>query len=435
MTKSIILSELRKRPGRIETFAFKLLNSSPFMIGSGGSVSTNQVSISGSIIKVDSDNQMKIVINLLENTTTKNVILIPLDGSPGLPLSKISKTTEFGGLLGSAGGAGATGNLGDLSEAVFSAALTAKFISKNSKVQSKDVHDILDSLNDTKQRQIVEYDSPNRNTQVTDRVILRVGLSIANLQAIQNKAVRASLSGSVIASLKFTNSKIVEDWSSLLYENDQKNLIEIISDGIGDQTGTTVDVRLKVDGELTDINVSLKAGAVKQFGQVSGAGFDKQKHLWNKLLGVDIRSIEGRFVELQANKQVAESIILSYTHAASLFNNMNQKLAISNLAKGLKEFSTRGEENVIMVSLNNKEANIYKFGNLYAALHDTGSTIKAVNISSRVSGHPEVHFSDNRGAVLFVVRSKFENRPDGTNYIRNYVEKGPLLSTLISYYA
>ena len=42
---------------------------------------------------------------------------------------------------------------------------------------------------------------------------------------------------------------------------------------------------VKVDGKPIDIKVSLKAGDVKQFGQVSGIDFEKQIKLWDTTFG------------------------------------------------------------------------------------------------------------------------------------------------------
>ena len=77
----------------------------------------------------------------------------------------------------------------------------------------------------------------------------------------------------------------MKKWSKLLYENNRYDKIEVISDGLGGQTTTKVDVYVKVDDQPIDIKVSLKAGDVKQFGQVSGAEFAKQEKLWEETFG------------------------------------------------------------------------------------------------------------------------------------------------------
>ena len=49
--------------------------------------------------------------------------------------------------------------------------------------------------------------------------------------------------------------------------------------------------------------------------------------------------------------------------------------------------------------------------------------------------YPEVKFEDDTGEILLTVRAKTENKPSGEQYIRNYVEKGPLMGKLVATYA
>ena len=96
----------------------------------------------------------------------------------------------------------------------------------------------------------------------------------------------------VDSAVKYANSPNVTKWSKLVYENNRYDKIEVLSDGLGGQRSTKVDVSVKITddkGKLmpVDILVSLKAGDVKQFGQVSGAEFNKQQDLWGRLFGYD----------------------------------------------------------------------------------------------------------------------------------------------------
>ena len=102
----------------------------------------------------------------------------------------------------------------------------------------------------------------------------------------------------VESAVKYANSVNVTKWSKLVYENNRYDKIEVLSDGLGGQRSTKVDVSVKITddkGKLmpVDILVSLKAGDVKQFGQVSGAEFAKQQQdLWGRLFGYNA-SIKG----------------------------------------------------------------------------------------------------------------------------------------------
>ena len=274
------------------------------------------------------------------------------------------------------------------------------------------------------------------NPKIIDTVTLKVGLAIPNLVALQDRTVRASLSDIVASAIKYANAPTVVKWAKMLYENNQRNAIEIIADGIGDQTGTKVDVRLKVDNVQTNVNVSLKAGDVKQFGQVGGSGFDKQEYLWEKLAGLNVSAIKNKYVEFLAQKKALKSIETSYGEAADKFNaevRKSEKNAYQKLANGVNFFGTLHEESVTLVQLNREEAKIYKFDVLFNALQAKKTKITAKLNTSK--SYPEVNFEDSTGELLLTIRAKTENKPSGEQYIRNYVEKGPLMGKLVATYA
>jgi anthranilate phosphoribosyltransferase len=81
-----------------------------------------------------------------------------------------------------------------------------------------------------------------------------------------------------------------------------------------------------------------------------------------------------------------------------------------------------------MVNLSNKEAMIYKFGNLSQALRLKNRELKAVFVSNKTK--PEVRIQDSKtGAILITVRLKGETK---NNYVRHYIEKGKLMTELIA---
>ena len=72
-----------------------------------------------------------------------------------------------------------------------------------------------------------------------------------------------------------------------------------------------------------DILVSLKAGDVKQFGQVSGAEFAKQQDLWGRLFGYDgaIKGLEDQYTDLMyVKKKPDEAVSLVYEYVNKKLN-------------------------------------------------------------------------------------------------------------------
>jgi hypothetical protein len=223
------------------------------------------------------------------------------------------------------------------------------------------------------------------------------------------------------------------DWADLLYKNNKFNEIQIISDGIGDQTGTKVDVRVIIDGKPTEINVSLKADDVKQFGQVGGSSFNAQVSLWSQLFKADVTNSDINYYAMIQKKDTIGAIREVYAYAADRFNGSflsNKKKTLKDLSAGIKHFATLNEENVTLVQLSKGEAQVYEFDNLETLLKN--SKLRAVLITSKAT--PEIQIIDDNGDILVSVRIKTENKPNGI-YIRNYIEKGHLLTKLASYVA
>lgn len=433
---ALSLSELRKRPGRIETLVSKLKLKEPLLTVSNKKIVCDALIANQELYTIDDRNYAK-VVDMIRNSKINNNVQLRVLGGGLVKLTELLKSADFGGAGASASGA-TRGNRGDMAEAIFASAIVARFVHKNTPVTSIRVHDILDKIQSTKQQQTIAFKSKNVNDSIQDDVIFILGLAIANLKALQDKGIRDSLEDVVQSSIKYANSKIVSDWAKLLYENNVYNLIEVIADGIGDQTGTKVDVRLKVDSIPTNINVSLKAGDVKQFGQVGGSGFDKQEYLWEKLCGLKLTHIKNGYEELRVNKKPEKALELAYKTAADEFNRnyRSKKDSILNsFSEGILFFSTLHEESVTLVQLNKSDAKIYNFGKLKSILTSENIELEAVYHGTK--SWPEFHIVDkkNPNNILLVVRTKAENKSNGEIYIRNYVEKGPLMGKLVAKYA
>lgn len=330
-----------------------------------------------------------------------------------------------------------TGNKGDIAEGIIGAAITARFINKNRDITKEDVKKVIKSLGSTvsKIKQVVSS-SPNKNPKIIDDIKFYLSLADSNMKTLLDSNKWSGFESLFDSSVKYANSKTVIVWSKLLYENNQKNFIEIISDGLGNQSGTKVDVMVKVDGKTTNINLSLKVGDVKQFGQVGGSSFDKQVLLWKQTFNIDVSSLENKYNNLLEQKQTEKAVQLTYTYASNEINKLlssskTKKKFLQNLANGINFHATRGEENVTLVQLTTNQAKIYQFDNILEVLSNLNlkSTIKDS------AGKPKMIITDDSNKSLIEIRVKAESKPDGSIYIRNYIEKGELLGNLISTYA
>ncbi len=223
-------------------------------------------------------------------------------------------------------------------------------------------------------------------------------------------------------------------WSKLLYENNKYDKIEVVSDGLGGQKTTKVDVFVKVDGKPIDIKVSLKAGDVKQFGQVSGIEFEKQEKLWETSFGMasDIKSLESKYDGLVTQNKAAEAVSLVYNKVAEEFNKKmrtnNAEDLKRNFAESIKYFATLNEDNVTLLQIGNDAAKLYTFEQIYDSIQNM--TLNAT-ITTGKSGLPTLFINNDQGEPLIQYRVKQEFKSNGSPYIRNYVEKQKGLSKVI----
>jgi len=429
------LSNIRKRPGRAATLVDKLEKETPFeMVGGGTKILDTLIHLSGPdkmdlIVPSKSSEQKALALKILESkaSSSRHLFLKKHGEKEHFNLSRLLKSADFGGK--------SKGNRGDMAEAIFAAAIAARFMHKNTAVLPSQVIALIKEIdrNPSTRTQSKIYDSPNENPKIMDKVTFELGLAKSNLEALTDDSVLKTLGNIVNAAIKYANSSIVTSKSKLLYTNNQCNDIRVIADGVSNQTGTKVDVRVKIDDKPTNINVSLKADDVKQFGQIGGDSFEAQQKLWNKLLGLNVDDYEKKYYAEKNEKKgdavdkAVRAIGKVYSGAAEMFNkNKNKEALYKKLADGINYFATLGEENVTLVQLAKEEAQIYKFDKLQESLKDVNLTAK-FNTSKK---YPEINFQDENDLALITIRIKLETKPKF--YLRNYIEKGKLLSNLAS---
>lgn len=428
-------TELKKRPGRIETFVNKLKTRSPFTMVNGEQKIFNKIEFTdsgtGKIISLSPErlSHYTQAIDWLRNRNfSRGTYIMVVNDRERFTLSDILKSAEFGG------SGGGRGNRGDMAEAIFGAAITCRFINKNTVVSEQQVMKIINNIDPNRPSQTFEFDSPNKNPKISDKVCFQLNLSTSNLKALTDRTVQPTLADIVQSSVKYANSATVTRWSTELFNNNRYNKIEVLAIGTVSQTETKVDVLVKIDDKQVDINVSLKADDVKQFGQVGGSGFDKQEMLWTKLFGIKpTNTMEKRYYDiLQNQKDVVAAIGSVYSDMADAINAklMSKKNDVySDLSTGIRYFATLNQPEVTLVQLSRQEAVVYSFDNLATLLSISKLKAKYINTKS----YPEVAMVDENGDVLLTVRLKLESKEK--SYVRNYVEKGKLLTKLASYVA
>ena len=344
-------------------------------------------------------------------------------------------------------------NKGDVSEGILAAAITARFLSKTKTVTNSDVMAIIGKLNKAKKEgsgvtSITTFKSPNAEKRIKDELICKVNLADINKKAFLGKTAYKDrdVKGIVTASVAYANGKYVQDWADMMYNNNQKNTIEVLSEGLLDQTGTKVDLKVRIDGKQAGVGISLKFGDVKQFGQVGGTKWESMLALFNPLGVRFTKANKDKYIDMLAAKKLAPALTEVYSNAAKQMAKKNKKAFAKSLSSFMVEHATRGEEDVVLVQLNRAEAHVYDFDVLEKKL--TGHTVDVVLSSGRTdklstggykggSSIPQIDFMI-KDKLLVRIRLKLEgNRTNSKGKrlpltVRSYVEKGPATTQLIT---
>jgi hypothetical protein len=298
------------------------------------------------------------------------------------------------------------------------------------------------------------FSSPNKEKNVIDTVICKVNLAANNMDAFLDTSIysKADMIALVRAAVVYANGAYIKQWADLLYNNNQKNIIKVNAEGLLDQTGTKVDLKVVVDDVKCGVGVSLKAGDVKQFGQVGGSKWDSMKSLFNPLGVKFSKQIEESYIDMLSKKQLAPALTTAYTEAFNQISKKDQSFLRKAVADFMKYHATSSEENVVLVQLNNNTVKVYDFNLLEEKLSDktikvkltSGNTDKLITGGFESKGPmsktsiPKIKFMiDDK--ILFEIRLKLEGNtfiPSSGKtlplIVRNYIEKGEMTTKLLT---
>lgn len=344
-------------------------------------------------------------------------------------------------------------NKGDVSEGILAAAITARFISKTKRITEREVLDVIKKLGKpkgTKSLSVVkEFPSPNKNPKIEDSVICQIGLAEINMKALLDTNIykQKDIKELVAASIAYANGDNIMEWADMMYNNNKKNVIEVKSDGLLDQTGTKVDLRVIIDGKQAGVGISLKAGDVKQFGQVGGGSVESMKEFFGPL-GVVFTPVQLKKLQtLFSEDKTTEALCFAYEESTKQMKKLiktDQNKFKKNLSDFIKFHATRNEKDVVLVQLNKQEAAVYNFDNISTKLR--GINLDVVYSESatdviRGKNIPQIKIinaDSSKDDVFLQLRNKLEgNRINSKGKkvgltVRNYVEKGHLTTQLLA---
>ena len=371
---------------------------------------------------------------------TKNansVELTTVDGDT-VRLTQIQKTADFKG--------GKPFNSGDVSEGLLGAAVAARFIARDKDIATQDIISVLKDLGpgSVAGRTGNNLQGTTRGRSKNDTVEYKLALNQANYKMLQTVAndpanTHPDITKMINSAVIFANTnpgvlaavdKIVDDPDA--------NQVVVSSDGVSEQTGTKADLFLSIDGSTVNL-LSLKAGDVKQFGQVSGYNFRAIQQFFEQTLGATIPD-SLRTAEAEDPREAFNDIQAAYREAEK---DISEELAgqrpakeadfVERLYQGIAFHATRNDADVTMVILNTGAIPGYKelgFGTeLDQAMRqvDLDVSLNQKDNSSilQIFGTKQ----DGSRSQLLQMRSNYQIE-SGTPYVRNRVEMGPLLKEI-----
>lgn len=330
-------------------------------------------------------------------------------------------------------------NRGEIAEGILGAAMFAKFTKRApsaeiAQVTVEDIGRILNSLN-AKEKDVYSVTVKDADNKHADTVKFDLWLKTKPYQDLMDLKKREALKHEFASAAAYVNTPNAERYSRYFYVNGKADSIEVIANGAdaSSEKSSKVDVFVRVNNKKLRLNTSLKVGGVKQFGQVGGGETASMIKLW-RYFGVDVAPYIPKY-EKEREKDQFGALEYIYRNIADQLsgelagdNDTEEAKFITNIGSAVTYFATLGEKNVELVDFSKGGFKILRFNDLVQKL-------RGVNLTAtykEAKGRPEIGIHDitNPKRELISVRVKIENRKDGSKYVRNIIEKGPLLEEL-----
>lgn len=339
-------------------------------------------------------------------------------------------------------------NRGEIAEGILAAAMFAKFIARAAdeeigQVTAAGVVAVLNELGKGggESHTLISKDSDNKHA---DEITLTIKLKAAATRELMDPNKRKFLANEYASAISYANSSSAERYSRYFYINGRADTIHIISDGTSDETGRKTDVWVEVKDHKTGdlrklrLDVSLKAGAVKQFGQVYGNTWDSMVKLWD-FFNIDITEYQQEYEDhLGSGEDALAAMGYMYKMVTDQINNTilsdtpgaSAEFA-TDLAGAIEHFATLGDRNIELVHFKSGAFEVLRFRDLGRKL--VRLNLQAVFVNSNAQPKidivdPSIESSDSK--VLVTIRAKIEHNEGGMPRVRNLIEKGPLLAEL-----
>ena len=340
-------------------------------------------------------------------------------------------------------------NRGEVAEGILGAAMFAKFIARKANgeigaVTQGDVWKVLRGLNQSGSDEY-SVSVEDANHEYADKISFVLRLKAAPYKALTGTGSGEGYEDLVSSSIAYVNDGHADRYSKYFYVNGRPDVIRVISDGVSGESERKTDVDLEVldhkTGQLkkSKLSISLKAGPVKQFGQVGGNTFESMQTLFGAFGVKGLEVMRSHFEEMyqedpmKALRQMYSQMTRYFANEVEGASNREEYQFVQQVAKAIAYFATKDDPTVSLVQLDKGTYKILRFSNLERKL-DTIDLTAEYSVGS--SGYPTITIRDSntpgtKGDLIYI-RAKKESKKDGSAYTRNLIEKGHLLTELAS---
>jgi hypothetical protein len=340
-------------------------------------------------------------------------------------------------------------NKGDIAEGILGAALYVKFMNPESKVTGSAVKKVLEKINaepDAEKSNPKKVDKTLRGENGEDKISFRVALSTGNYEGLVDPKWHSELSNHYKSAVAYVNGEAIVDQAMQQEMDKNPNVIEVISDGVSNQTGTKVDVQVKVDGKFTKLgSISLKAGS-KTMGQVGSGNWNKLSGLLSDMFGVKpdseleepwttAVSTRDKAAVIAAGQAVYNDIVdeLAREPEFRRDNPEDQVDVIQSIINGVRKAATGGEQGVLLVDFDGGDYKVLNFDDKLEDVFRRRENFKlGVKYTQSSSGFPKILIRDDgNNETLIEIRMRVEGKGETIKNVRHYVEKTRYLGKLL----
>ena len=341
-------------------------------------------------------------------------------------------------------------NKGDVAEGILGAALYAKFRNPKWKVGEDDIKTVLEKISaapDALENNPKKVMKTIRGKNGLDEVSFKVALSVGNYNGLVDPKWHAELSNHYKSAVAYVNGEKIVD-EAIQQEMDKRaNTVEIISDGVSDQKGTKVDVKVLVDGEPTRLgSISLKAGS-KTMGQVGSGNWDKLSELLSGMFGTKpdpelkvgwekaVKSRDKAAV-IAAGRAVYRDMTVELAKDPALRRDKPEEQVdvIQSIINGTRKAATGGVKGVYLVDFDGGDYKVLNFDDKLEAVFRGREDFK-LGVEFKTTGkeeYPKILIRDvGNDKTLIEIRMRVEGSGKNITNVRHYVEKTSYLGKLL----